>query len=323
MKHMVKRTLRDLPVLVLVLVLAQGCLDAIESDYEKQVREADEMLETYMTEYEIDAELQSTGVYVEILKENPQGMTVMEDHVAGILYSMKSLPGGDLIESHTDTLDPVLFSYSFSNNYNSIHPVGLNYEISKMKRGEIARFYIPSYMAFGEYSHSEFFGPFANFILEVELRELATEEEIYERELEEINQYIGVQELDTESYPNGLHVVMLEESEGEQPGQHSVVEFHYTRKYLDGTLIETTTEGNPVKLQMNSTQMVTGLNAGIGLLGIGEKALLIMPSKLAFGKSVQMIPQELREELAEAGEINPRTKPFSPVIYEVEVLGIE
>ncbi|MEX2600060.1 MAG: FKBP-type peptidyl-prolyl cis-trans isomerase [Balneolaceae bacterium] len=304
------------------MLLLQGCLDAIESDYEKQVREADEVLETYIEENSVDADMQTTGVYIEVIKENPEGMTVVEDHVAGILYRMENLSDGSLIESHTDSLNPLLFSYSFSNSYNSIHPVGLNYEISKMKLGEIFRFYIPAYMAFGEYSHSEFFGPFTNFVLEVELRELLTEEEIYERELEEIDHYIESQELDAESYPNGLHIVSLEEGDGGQPGENSLVQFHFTRKYLDGTVIETTTEDDPVNLRMNSGEMVAGLNVGVGLLEVGDKALLVMPSKLAFGKSVQMIPQELREELAEAGEINPRTKPFSPVIYEVEVLGI-
>lgn len=302
--------------------LLQGCLDASESDYERQVREADETIETYLTNNNIDAQKQSSGVHIEILHENEDGKQVVEDHVVGILYKMIHLEGEYEIEVHSDTLNPLRFSYSFDAGYNALHPAGLNYEIGNMRLGEKFRFYVPSYQAFGDYAHDDLFDIYSHFIVEVELIELKTEEEIFNEELESIQHYIESNDIEAESYPNGLYYVPVEEGDGEQPAVNSQVEIHFTRKYLDGTVIETTEDDEPLQVFLNNNQLVAGLENGIPLMREGGKAEFIMPSELAFGKSVQVIPQQLREEWAEEGEINPLTKPYSPVIYEIELIEV-
>ncbi|MEX2397281.1 MAG: FKBP-type peptidyl-prolyl cis-trans isomerase, partial [Balneolales bacterium] len=208
-------------------------------------------------------------------------------------------------------------------NYTAIHPIGLNYEISKMKEGEKFRFYIPSYQAFGNYSHDELFDSYSNFIIDVDLVELKTEDEIYDEEVDSIKSYIESNELEAESYPNGLYHILVEEGTGEKPNSSSQIEFHYTRKYLDGTVIESTLDDDPAQVAVNGNDMVPGLRSGIMLMKEGEKANLIMPSKIAFGKSSQVIPQQMRDDWVENGEFNPATKPYSSVIYEVELISVD
>jgi len=48
-----------------------------------------------------------------------------------------------------------------------------------------------------------------------------------------------------------------------------------------------------------------------------------MPSRLAFGMSVQILPRQLRDELVETGEFEPSARPYSPLIYEVELLSVD
>jgi FKBP-type peptidyl-prolyl cis-trans isomerase len=309
--------------MIIIVFLLQGCLDASESDYERQVREADEFLEAYITENNIDAEKQNSGVYVEILHENEEGKQVIEDHVAGILYTIMHLEGGYEIETHADTLNPLRFSYSYGYNFHSLYPPGLNYEIGKMKQGERFRFYIPSYRAFEGYSHEDFFDAHSHFIIDVDLIEVKTEDEMYNTELAFIQQYIHENAAEAESYPNGLYHEVIEEGTGAVPGTNSQVELHFTRKYLDGTLIETTKNDEPKRVYLNNNELVDGFETGVRLMKEGETANLIMPSRIAFGKSVQVIPQALRDELAENGDIWPITKPYSPVIYEVELLSVD
>ena len=312
--------------ILLAVALLQGCLDSSESDQQRQIREADEFLENYINTNNIDAERQSSGVYTEVIEENNGGKQVAEDHVVGILYTMTHLEGEYEIEAHTDSLNPLRFSHSFNAGYSSLHPAGLNYEISDMKLGERFRFYIPSYQAFGNFGHDELFDTYSHFIFDVELVELKTEEEIYEEEAEIIQDYIENNEIEAESYPNSLYHVLLEEGDGKQPKSSSLVEFHFTRKYLDGTIIETTTDDDPIRTYLNnptgSIQLVRGLEEGLLKMKEGETAELIMPSKLAFGKSVQVLPQQLRQDWADKEEINPVTKPYSPVIYEVELIEV-
>lgn len=319
---MMKKAVNYLSIL-LAIALLQGCLDSSESDQQRQIREADEFLENYISTNNIDAEKQSSGVYTEVIEENNGGKQVAEDHVVGILYTMTHLEGEYEIEAHTDSLNPLRFSHSFNAGSSSMHPTGLNYEISEMKLGERFRFYIPSYQAFGNYGHDELFDTYSHFIFDVELVELKTEEEIYEEEAEIIQEYIENNEIEAESYPNSLYHVLLEEGDGEKPKSSSQVEFHYTRKYLDGTVIETSTGDDPIQTFMNGNNLVRGLEEGLLLMKEGETAELVMPSKLAFGKSVQVLPQQLRQEWADEEEINPLTKPFSPVIYEIELVEVK
>lgn len=318
---MTKKQLLTIAIFILSVIF-YGCLDASESDYERQVREADEFLDEYLSSNSIETEKQSSGVHLEVINENEDGKEIVEDHVVGILYEMRHLEGEYLVESYSDTSNPVWFSNSYNATYPSIYPAGLNLEIGKMREGEKYRFYIPSYQAFGDYHHDELFDIYSHFMMEVDVVEVKTEEEMYELELEKIQNYITANEPDAESYPNGLYYVVREEGDSDKPSSGGQVEIHFTRKYLDGTIIESTEDDDPITLNLNNNQLVSGLENGIPLMQEGEKAVFIMPSKLAFGKSVQLIPQdqELREDLAENG-IVPQVKPYSPLIYEIELIS--
>lgn len=280
-----------------ILFLSQvltGCLDSSESDFERQVREADEMLLSYIEANNIDAEKQPSGVYIEVIRENESGKMIVEDHVVGIVYSMKHLEGEYLVEAHHDTLNPLRFSNSLSGNHYALYPAGLNIEIGKMRKGEKYRFYIPSYQAFDSYSHEDFFDEYSHFIIEVEVTEVKTEEEIYDEELALIQQYLEEFKINAESYPNGLHHIIVEEGNGTHPTSSSQVTLHFTRTYLDGTVIEQSGD-EPLVANLNTNHLVPGFEAGVLLMREGEKARLVMPSKLAFGKSIQVLPQALRE----------------------------
>ncbi|MEX0773974.1 MAG: FKBP-type peptidyl-prolyl cis-trans isomerase [Balneolales bacterium] len=308
---------------LLLPMIMQGCFDGSESDNNQQMREDDEAIQDYISENNIDAEQLSSGVYVEVLEENEQGKQVVEDHVVGITYTMRHLTGDYEIEAYEDSLAPLRFSYSYNTNYTAIHPAGLNYEIGEMREGEKYRFYIPSYQAYGNYSYDDLFDSYSNFIIEVDLIELKTEEEIYAEEVDSIKSYIEDNNLEAEDYPNGLYHILVEEGDGETPNRGSQIEFHYTRKYLDGTVIETSEEDEPVQASFGNNQMVEGLENGILLMKEGEKAELIMPSKLAFGRSSQVIPQQMREDWANDYDFIPDTKPYSSVIYEVELIKVD
>ncbi len=111
---------------IFLILILQGCLGPTDSAFEKEVKQADKAIEAYLESNNIDAAEQSTGVYIEVLEENEDGMQVLEDHVVGILYKMIHLEGGHEIESYTDTTNPLRFSFNYDLNYNGIHPAGLN-----------------------------------------------------------------------------------------------------------------------------------------------------------------------------------------------------
>src|SRR5690625_6987609 len=69
---------------------------------------------------------------------------------------------------------------------------------------------------------------------------------------------------------------------------------------------------------MNQRPLVPGFENGVLLMKEGETAELVMPSSQAFGKSVQVLPQGMREDIFEVTTHIPLTKPFSPVVRSEE-----
>jgi FKBP-type peptidyl-prolyl cis-trans isomerase FkpA len=90
-------------------------------------------------------------------------------------------------------------------------------------------------------------------------------------------------------------------------GKH--VKMTYRGSYLDGRIVDFTPDNRPFEFIMGQQdQIIEGLR--IALLGLkkGEKAKIILPSRLAFGSG---------------GGSNGRIASYSPLLYEVQILDVK
>lgn len=292
-----------------------GCFE--ESELEKLQKESDQKIDAYLEANNIEPMVSPYGLKYEKLEENNDGDLPSSGDVLSVKYTIKTLEG-TLISSLDG--DSTLFRFGSSR----VVPYGVNYGMDVTKTGEKVRFYLPQYMAYQNFYPADgTFEPFENFIVEMELIKLFTESEVNEIENGLIMDYITQNQVeDLTTTATGLHFKTLEAGEGNVVQAYNSVTFHYTRKYLDGTVIQTTTTGNPVTAIVGSELLVEGLNEGILKMKAGEKALLIMPSDLAFGSSTSIFPEVLRAEMYDDGIVNNLVAPYSPVMYEVELLEI-
>lgn len=305
---------RVLSVLALIATVTFSCME--ESEYEKQVKKNDAEILAYLNSNNITAEKSANGIYHEHLVENNTGDVPELGDIVFIKYDMKTLKG-DLVESNTET--PTKFQFAWT----SIMPNGFNHGVDLLKKGEKVRFYLPSYLSFNSYSLQNVFGPNENFIVEMELVDIKSEDDMYEIEIDSIDNYIATNQIEgIESYSSGLYYKTIEAGDGDSPSSYSEVEVYFTRKYLDGTVIEKTETLTPLKVRLNEGRLVEGFRQGVLKMRAGEKALLIMPSEIAFGASIQVIPTSLREDFLEDGIITTKVLPYSPVLYEVELLTV-
>ena len=301
---------------ILAAMLLSAC-ELEESEFEKRRDREEGEIKEYLKEQNISATRDPSGIYYVPLKENPQGESVSTNDVISMYYTMRTLEG-KLVGQTTDSLAPVVFNH----NFESLIPLGLDYGVHLMNKGEKYRFFIPSTMAYGDYGDSKFFEPGSIFIIDVEVVNIQSEAQIHELEMEALQNYIDTAELENvQAFSSGLRYQELEEGTGIKPLQHSRVTFHYARRYLNGTLIEKTNTGSPVTVQL-SNGVVPGLQEGLLEMKEGGKALLIMPSKIAFGESIQVLPTTIRDELIKDQIIVTKAHPYSPLIYEVELVDV-
>jgi FKBP-type peptidyl-prolyl cis-trans isomerase len=137
------------------------------------------------------------------------------------------------------------------------------------------------------------------------------EEEFEQRKGEEqklIKEYIEKNKLEAKSTASGLHYVITKASTGASPKANDSVSVHYVGKLLDGKEFDNSLKrGEPIEFTLGQGMVIPGWDEGIALLKKGEKALLIIPSGLAYG------PRG-------AGDMIP---PNSILLFEVELVDFK
>ncbi len=106
--------------------------------------------------------------------------------------------------------------------------------------------------------------------------------------------------------PSGLQYEILKEGKGEKPTETSQVKVHYHGTTIDGKVFDSSVDrGEPIVFGLN--QVIKGWTEGVQLMPIGSKFKFYIPQELAYGENAP----------------SPAIKPYSTLIFEVELIGIE
>jgi FKBP-type peptidyl-prolyl cis-trans isomerase len=123
-----------------------------------------------------------------------------------------------------------------------------------------------------------------------------------QEERESMEDYASKNNLTTQSTPSGLRYVMLQEGKGAEADSGMMVKVKFTGKFLDGQLFDS----GEYEFVIGRGEVIRGWDEGIGLLKVGGKAILLVPSELGYGhRGVQgVIP------------------PYASLVFEVELLKV-
>ena len=103
---------------------------------------------------------------------------------------------------------------------------------------------------------------------------------------------------------SGLQYEVLKKGKGAVPTAIDKVKVHYHGTLLDGTIFASSIENEPITIELSQT--IAGWKEALQFMPIGSKFRLFVPQELGYGnQQVGAIP------------------PFSTLIFEVELLGIE
>ena len=118
--------------------------------------------------------------------------------------------------------------------------------------------------------------------------------------LEENKKKEGVQ-----TTSSGLQYKIITEGKGDIPGERSSVKVHYKGSFINGTEFESTDRNkNPSAFYVN--QVIAGWTEALQMMPVGSKWELYIPQDLAYGSVEQA-----------------KIPPYSTLIFEIELIGID
>ena len=120
------------------------------------------------------------------------------------------------------------------------------------------------------------------------------------------NTYVFIAE-DATTTDSGLQYVITEEGDGASPQPGDIVEVHYTARFTDGNIFDSSYDReNALRFKTGAGQVIPGWDEAIMLMRVGDKAKLIIPPELAYGK--EGVGQDI--------------PPDSTLYFEVELLDV-
>jgi len=106
---------------------------------------------------------------------------------------------------------------------------------------------------------------------------------------------------------SGLEYIEVEAGTGAQAKAGDTVSVHYTGKFQDGKVFDSSvSRGEPITFPLGKGNVIKGWDEGIALMKVGGKAQLIIPPNLAYG------------ERGASGAIPPN----STLVFDVELVSI-
>ena len=102
---------------------------------------------------------------------------------------------------------------------------------------------------------------------------------------ENLQKYIKENNLKAEKTPSGLYYVITQKGTGPTPKPGQIVAVHYKGTTLEGKEFDSSAKtGVPFEFQIGQGQVIRGWDEGIALLNKGSKAILLIPSTMAYGQ---------------------------------------
>lgn len=299
-------------------------------------------IQEYLSTNQLEAQKDAKGYYFIPLIENPDGREIAEGEVASVYYKVSLLDGKILEWRQPSNTAPLKFVHAWG----GLAPEAINYGISRMKTGEKYRFIIPSKLAFGDFYSLGYFGSNEIISAEVELVKVESYAEHAASEKDTILKYIESKNIvQFTELPSGVHKYTIIPGNGQSPAAGEIVRVVLRRKYLNeqpaGKLVGAASDTVDLYLPVGKNDYVQGisratdgLKEGLLQMNVGEEAVILTPSQLAFGGTlidygdsyggaIQVVPQKFRDDFVQDYlKLQQNIYPLAVLKYEAKLLRI-
>lgn len=258
----------------------------VEKMKESMKMEAKRALDEYVVNNNINVTPEPSGVYI-IPIEKGKGRCPVKGEKVELDFSA-TLLNGQPVGSTFDS--PEKFSFVLGEGYTI---QGWEEIVPKMHLGDRVKAIIPFDMAYGEHSVGEI-PAYANLVYDIKLLKITTAAELQaeaERALKALKEeseraffdYLKVNNI-TDYTASGLFFAKSLVTEGAQPQKGQTARIKFEASYLDGTPLGDSEQlGGQYDLVIGEGKVLKGLEEGVGLMRVGEKARFVLPYTLAYG----------------------------------------
>ena len=258
----------------------------VEKMKESMKIEAKRALDEYVVNNNINVTPEPSGVYI-IPIEKGKGRCPVKGEKVELDFSA-TLLNGQPVGSTFDS--PEKFSFVLGEGYTI---QGWEEIVPKMHLGDRVKAIIPFDMAYGEHSVGEI-PAYANLVYDIKLLKITTAAELQaeaERALKALKEeseraffdYLKVNNI-TDYTASGLFFAKSLVTEGAQPQKGQTARIKFEATYLDGTPLGDSEQlGGQYDLVIGEGKVLKGLEEGVSLMRVGEKARFVLPYTLAYG----------------------------------------
>jgi len=119
---------------------------------------------------------------------------------------------------------------------------------------------------------------------------------------------VKMAEITTKPTESGLYKKILKKGTGKTPKNGQQVGVHYTGKLADNTVFDSSVTRDEIfTFTLGNQEVISGWEEAVATMKTGEKAVFVIPSKLAYGAGSQGLP----------------FPPYSPLIFEIELISVQ
>lgn len=318
-------------ILLLLILSLVSCSSDPGPDEVDQTAIDEQLIQDFINDNGIVATRHDSGIYYFPLVENPTGNTQqIFGSILSIYYKVNVL-NGDTISfvQAIDGLDPV----KLKQGVDAVYPVGLDIGLALMRQGETYKFIVPSSLAFGDFSFSTLIPANAILEFEVELVNIENETDQLNNEITLINNYIVDKQLN-DTVTNPLNTVITLPSgvfykrvragiDGDTLISGDNISITYAGTLLDDSPFDATSGSDVFNYTFGTGLVISGLDIGLSAMEHGERALLIIPSILAYRESVRIIPDYLGQDFVDRDIIPQyatKVPPYEVLVFDTTLL---
>ncbi|MCY7349230.1 MAG: FKBP-type peptidyl-prolyl cis-trans isomerase [Cytophagaceae bacterium] len=281
--------LRLLPFLVLTACIKTDQ----EPDAAQRIKDNEDQIRQHAAAKGLTVQRTSTGLYYVVTNKSNSTRKVQVGEEVAVHFVISRLDGFKLDSSSVSLNRPDKFPWGAG-----MRLPGLEEGLSLMNEGDRAVLLVPYFLA---YDNRDFdilpaYSPVRYDVTLVSIR----------NEAEQIDAFLARNKLvETLRTPSGLRLVRTQAGTGPVPTTGQTVQVAYTGRLLNEVQFDIGT----LEFKLGQSQSIKGFEEGIALMKVGEKATLVFPSPVAYGK-----------DGIYNGQRNLYTiPPYAPLAFEVEL----